>query len=180
MLAFVSGANALSGLVPMRTFVENTSTNLGTNTPSNVTRRVTWDASEGATNFANFEFEVLANDGRGLLDFHFTTVPAQNPDPAFQFSRQAVSDNDMLSVWYWLIAVNDSAISFTNGVVKGVGGGFDGKTLASGTSTTADGRQFLYPRLNVRAPTAGELTRATAGNFNFTETPSANHVVKLP
>jgi len=181
ILAFVDGLDSLSSVLRMDLFAENTRTNLGTNVAANISHRVTWDASEVAVGFANYEFEILANDGRGLLDFHFTTVPAQNPAPVFQLTRQAVTDNDMLSVWYWLIAVNDPAISFTNGVVKGNGGAFDTKTLASGTSTTADGRSFLYQRMNVRAPTADEITRAKSGNFNFPDPGGINssYAVKI-
>jgi hypothetical protein len=93
-------------------------------------------------------------------------------------SHQPVSDDDLLSLWYWLIATKDSAISLANGQVKGVGGSYDGQVLASGSSTTAAGRNFLFQRLNLRTPTSAEITRAQSGRYGF-GTVSANSVVKL-
>jgi hypothetical protein len=163
----------------MTQLAENTATNLGTNVPVNVTRRITWDASQAATNFASFKFRILANDGRGLLNLHFITVPAMGAQPALTLSSQGVEDPDLLFVWFWLVATGDPSISFANGTVTGVGGAYDQQVLASGSSTTAQGRAFIFQRLNVRAATADEITEAQGGNYGFVNL-DGNNVVKLP
>ena len=180
MLAFVDGGNSLGSLVKMSTFAEGTQANLGPGIPTNTDRRVTWNvATDWPVGFVNLQFEILAKDERGLLPFHFITVPVNGVNPAFTMSHQPVTDADLLSLWYWLIATNDSAISFVNGQVKGVGGAFDGQVLATGSSTTAAGRNFLFQRLNLRIPTSAEITRAQSGRYGFGSV-SANSVVKLP
>jgi hypothetical protein len=161
-------------------FAENTASNLGAGISANQTNRVTWDASEFATNFVNLQFEVLANDGRTLLPLEFVTVPAFPTNAPFVMSRSPVQDSDLLSVWYWLLATNNPSIALTNGTLIGVGGAFAGQTLAAGGSTTMQGRAFLYPLLNIRAATASEVAIAESGNFGFISINPNNSVVKLP
>jgi len=180
MLGFVDGGNSLGSLVKMSTFAESTQANLGASIPANTNRRVTWNVgTDYPVGFVNLQFEILAKDERGLLPFHFITVPTGGANAAFTMSHQPVGDDDLLSLWYWLIAGSDPAITLLSGQVKGAGGSFDGQVLASGTSTTAAGRSFLYQRLNVRSPTSAEITRAQSGRYGF-GTISANSVVKLP
>ena len=180
MLAFKDGNNDLGQIVKMTAIVENTLTNLGFGIKPNQTHRVTWDAAiDWNVGFGNIQFEILAKDERGLLPIHFITVPASGANPALTLSHQPVTDVDLLSLWYWLIATSDSAISFVNGQVKGVGGAFDGQVLATGSSTTTAGRNFLFQRLNLRIPTSAEITRAQSGRYGFGSV-SANSVAKLP
>jgi len=178
LLAFLNNGNDLASLRKPTVFMENTGTNLGPHIAANADHRVTWDASELGTSFQNLQFEILAQDGRGLLAFNFVTVPAADGQPAFTLSRSGVSDNDLLSLWYWFIGTNCTAITLTNGSVVGVGGAYNGQTLASGTNATAQGRQFLYGLLGVRSPTTNELSRASSGNYGFWSV-SSNNVVKL-
>jgi hypothetical protein len=179
-LAFVNGNNTLGDVLKLNTLVEDTAGNLGSNKPTNIQKRITWNASaDWTTNFGQVKIEILAKDDRGLLPFRWITLSAQGADPAITISARPVTNEDMLSVWYWLIATSDAAVTLNNATVKGVGGSFDGQSLASGTATTAAGRSFLYQRLNVRAITAAERTRAQAGNYNF-QSVSTDSVVKLP
>ena len=68
----------------------------------------------------------------------------------------------MLWAWFWLVATNDSSITFSNGVVKDT----SGTTLASGTTTTAAGVAFLLTKLGVRQATQAEIARAESGSTN--------------
>jgi len=178
-LAFVGGGNDLSSLLKLNTFVEGTDTNVGSSVATNTVNRLTWNAAADFTgDFAQLQFEILAKDNRNLLGFHFITLPAQGQDPALTLSAHPVDDDELLSLWYWLIATDDQEITLTVGQVFGVGGSFDGLLLADNTVTTSDGRDFLYSRLGVRKPTQGEIDRALSGNFGF-ESVTLNSVVKV-
>jgi hypothetical protein len=169
----------LGNLVRMTLFAEGTGGNVGSNMLTGVSHRLTWDASEGTTNFGNFSFEAMASDGRTMLPLHFITLPSWQGQTNMVMSSRYVSDSDLLNLWFWLVGTGDGAIALTNGTVVGVGGPYDGQTLASGTSTTSAGRSFLYQRLNVRSPTTDEIARAQSGNYGFYWV-DGNSVVKLP
>ncbi len=152
-LAFVDGGISLDRVQVMKTFIEGTSANLGTNIVPNQDYHLTWNAgADWATNFGNIKICLLANDGRGLLDQLFLHIPANGPNPALTISRDPVTDADLLNCWLWLVARGDPAITLVSGQVK------SGETvLASGTTTTAEGRAFLFARLAVREATSVEL-----------------------
>jgi len=180
-LAFVNGGNTLSAAVPMSTFMENTATNLGANTPANTNLHITWNmGADWSIDYAQVQVEVLANDGRGLMGFHWITVPTDGTNAAFQASSAAVPESELLSVWYWLIATHNPGILFTNGTVMGLGGAFDGQLLSNDAGgTTVAGRAFAYSQMGVRAITPAEIARAGAGSYGFSSV-NANSVVKLP
>jgi hypothetical protein len=190
-LAFINGGNMLSAVVPMSTFMENTATNLGANTPANTNLHFTWNmGADWSIDYSQVQVEVLAHDGRNLMGFHWITVPTDGTNAAFQASSAAVPESELLSVWYWLIATHTPGMTFANGTVTGVGGAYDGQLLASsdpntGSSTTVTGRAFAYSQMGVRAITPAEIARANAGNYGFTPEwpngPVTSHwVVKLP
>jgi hypothetical protein len=163
-LAFRDGGNDLGSILKLNTLVEGTATNLGSNIPTGQRRRLTWDAqADWGVSFGNVEIEVLANDGRGLLDFHFITIPSNGPNPQLTISQFPVTQGQMLSCWYWLIATNDTAVTLTGARVYGVGGAYNGAILADGTGTTVDGRRFLFERMRVREATGAEVQRAREG-----------------
>jgi hypothetical protein len=176
-LAFVDGEDTLTKVLKLSTLVEGTAANVGPGQASNTTKRLTWNAAtDWSTEFGNVQIEVLAKDQRDLLGIHWITVPASGGTSSFAASAKPVEDADLLSLWYWLIAKSDPAISLVSGAVKGVGGTYNGQTLATGTTTTAAGRQFLYDRLGVRAITTGELSALQAGNYGFTSSSTSTVV----
>ena len=179
-LAFVNGVNSLSYVVQMNTFMENTSTNLGANMPSNTKLHFTWNmGADWSIDFGQIQVEVLAKDNRNLMGFHWITVPSDGANPAFQVSSAPVPESELLSVWYWLVATHNCGVAFTNGTVTGQAGDFDGQLLANGYGTTTAGRFFAYSQMNVRAITPSEITRANAGRYGFSSV-DVNSVVKLP
>jgi hypothetical protein len=191
-LAFVDGAENFRNLLRVTTLEEGTRTNLGANVPTGQRRRIAWNAgADWPADYGNVQVEILANDGRGLVDFHFLSLPGQGADPTLVISRSPVTTNDLLSCWYWLVATNDPAIALSDGRIYGAGGADNGRLLAwdavltNGVSvttnaptdirtnvavrllegyTTPAGRQFLFRRMNVREATEAEVQRAMAAN----------------
>ena len=166
-LAFLSGVSSLSNAVVMQALVEGTSVNVGSNVPVSTTRRISWDAAQDlgtAQPFVSADIVILAKDARGIIDFDFVEIPAGIPnagDPILKMTRSPLSDTDLLNAWLWLVASRDARITFSGGQVIGASGGpYAGQILASGTSTTDQGRAFLFSALGVREATPAEVTRA--------------------
>ena len=117
-VAFNAGLNTLDDLILVRNFAEGTGVNIGTNIPTGVTRRVTWDiAKDWGSDFGQLQMEVLAKDSRDLLNLDFIQMPAVGGDPLLKISRTPLNDSDFLSVWYWLLAIEDPGIKLTYGKV---------------------------------------------------------------
>lgn len=118
-LAFKNGGNSLGDVIPITSFAEGTGNKLGANIATGQTHRFTWDvARDWSTDFGEVQLEILAKDGRGLLNLDFIQIPAGGDQPALKISRSPLNDSDFLSVWYWLIATGDSGIRFANGNVS--------------------------------------------------------------
>lgn len=169
-LAFAGGTNSLNCAMRLSTLVENTQSNLGANVPTAQDLRITWNAGDDwDTDFGNVKFRIMAQDDRDLMDFHYITIPSNDPLPELTVNCSPVTSDDMLQCWYWLIATNDAAISLVSGEVYGVSGAYSNQVLAQDTTTTTTGREFLFERMAVREATADELARAaTAGTPGVT------------
>jgi hypothetical protein len=148
MLAFINGQTNLNSLIIPSTFVENTQTNLGTNITPNATHRVTWNvAQDWSTNTGSLQVEFLANDGRPLQPQMWTYSPTNLP------SQLTGTVTDAWSMWLWLLATHDPAVSLRNGTIVGVGGNYDGQVLVDNNSSpTSAGQQFLQDRVNAQVP----------------------------
>ncbi len=169
-VAAYAGTADLSGYIPMRTFVDGTGANLGTNTPTGTNLVLTWNAAaDWSTNFVNAQIEVLAKDNRGLIDIQFITIPSNINTAPVTISRKALEHSDFFNAWVWLIASGSTNVALTNANVIGRSVPYVGTALttANGTQTTSDGRNFLYGLLNVRASAASEVSRAQSGNFGY-------------
>lgn len=166
MLAFINGQTNLSSLIIPSTFLENTQTNLGTNLSPNTTRHLTWNvAQDWSTNTGSLQVEFLVNDGRPLQPQMWTYSPTNIP------SKLTGTVTDPWSMWLWLLATKDPAVSLQNGTIVGVGGKYDGQSLYAITATnvgmtntppylytnytygtTTNGQQFLLDRVNAKVP----------------------------
>lgn len=163
-LAFSGGVNSLNNLLRLNTFVEGTASNVGANVAANQPHRLTWNAAADWTvDYGEAKFRILANDGRAMLDHIFINLPADAANPALTIARDPVTQYDLLHCWYWLIATNAAAINLVSGRVYGVDGAYSGVLLASDTTTTAQGRAFLFERMGVREATLAELSRIRSG-----------------
>jgi sugar lactone lactonase YvrE len=123
ILAFKDGQNDLGSIIPMMTFVEGTAAKLGSNIPTGVTNRLTWNAAQDwSTNFGSIQFQVMAKDNRPLLNVDFINIPAVTNAVAtnapLKISRSPLTDSDLLQAWYWLIASKDPSISYSQGKVS--------------------------------------------------------------
>jgi len=167
-LAFLSGTLDLSSAVRVATLVDGTATAVGSGVPTNTNLLFSWNAGTDLAGHGSFQpatIWMLANDGRGLIDVHFITIPANVPtsgQPVLKISDTPIRQSDMLWAWFWLIARNDSSITFSNGIVRDL----SSNTLASGTTTTATGIAFLLSKLGVRQATQAEIARAVSGSMN--------------
>ncbi|MGA2281817.1 MAG: hypothetical protein ABSG80_16120 [Verrucomicrobiota bacterium] len=176
-LGFLNGGTNFSDIIKISTLVEGTAANLGTNVPANTNLHLTWNvATDWNTNFGNVQVEILAKDNRGLLPFHWITLPAHGSDPELTVNDRPFTDSDFLPVWYWLIAKGDSGLALSNGVIYGLENGYSGGRLAGGTTTTSLGRWFLGSKVNFRPVTSSEINRALAGPYgNQTIFQSVDH-----
>jgi tripartite motif-containing protein 71 len=118
-LAFKNGGNSLNDVIPITSFAEGTGAKLGANIPTGQTHRFTWDVTKDwSTDFGEVQLEILAKDGRGLFNLDFLQIPATQGNAVLKISRSPLTDEDFLSVWYWLVATGDPGIQFGNGVIN--------------------------------------------------------------
>lgn len=158
--AFVNGTAALANLIPMRTFIDGTQSNVGNGVPTGQVRRISWDmAADWNVDYGDVNVAVLAKDGE-LLDLHFLSMPAVGSNPPLVINRSPLVNADFLPLWFWFLASGDPGIRLTDGKVYGVGGSYHDQLLAEGETTTDPGRAFLFPKMGLRQATPVELQRA--------------------
>lgn len=138
VVAFNAGLNTLDDLILVKNFTEGTGVNVGTNIATGVTKRLTWDiAKDWGSDFGQLQMEILAKDSRDLLNLDFIQMPAVSSDPLLKISRTPLNDSDFLSVWYWLLAIEDPGIKLTYGKV------FPTNAATTFTYTGANGQPGL-------------------------------------
>jgi hypothetical protein len=152
----------LADFVPMRTFVDGTSSNTGPGLVPGTLRRLSWDMkADGVTNqiprFGNVKVAVMAKDSGGLLDLHLLHIPAVGTNEAFAIDRTPLQQSDLLPLWFWLLSSGDTNIVLSAGTITGIRAPYLGETLAEGTNTTDRGRAYLFEQAGVREATPVEL-----------------------
>jgi hypothetical protein len=163
LCAFLDGNINLAHLIPMRTFVDGTESNLGENVELTADlKRVTWNmAADWSADSGNVQVQAFAQDGPYYLPFNFLTIPAGGGvSTAFQICRTPVTSADLKAAWLFLVASNDPDVELVSGKVYGTSGSFDGVELANDSVTTPSGKNFLWERMSLRDPTTEELTWA--------------------
>lgn len=112
MLGFIDGGNDLSKVIVPKTFVGDIAGKLDANVSTNQNHTVTWNVgADWSVGFGELEVAILAKDNRDLLNIHFLTLPANDSNGSdIQISRSPLTNNDLLNVWYWLLATGDSSI----------------------------------------------------------------------
>ena len=165
MLIFTNAVQSTTNCVRQPTWAEGSETNLGAGITANEPHRVTWDASvDCGGSLSTFKVAILAKDSRqGLLDVHYLRLPADRDMPELQISRSPLIPADFMQVWWWLLATNDPAIRLTSGKIYGQGGAYDGQMLCDGSTTSTNGRAYLFEKMNVRQATTNELQWARQG-----------------
>jgi DNA-binding beta-propeller fold protein YncE len=186
-LAFKNGGNSLADVIPITSFAEGTANKLGSNIATGQTHKFTWDvARDWSTDFGEVQLEILAKDGRGLLNLDFIRIPAGAGNPELKISRSPVNDNDFLSVWYWLVATGDPDVRLDNGQVLALDGsseqldGLVGEYYSEegfkGNATLKLGEATYYNYYNMYGQTQAKSIRWT-GNFVPLET--GDHTIRF-
>lgn len=159
LLAFVDGGNDLSKVIVPSTFVGFTSGKIGSNVTTDTVHTLTWDAkTDWGVLFGDVEIAVVAQDDRELMNFHFLTLPATDTNSTqLKINRSPVGNNDFKEAWYTLLALGESEILLDSGTIKHATSGI---TFASGSSTTAAGRAYLFGKMDLREATSTEIDRA--------------------
>ena len=118
LLGFVDGGNDLSKVIVPKTFVGNTVGKLGQNVPTGQSHTVTWNAgADWSVGFGELEMAVLAKDDRDLLNLHFLTLPPTDSNSTeLKINRSPITNNDLLNVWYWLLATDSSYHKVGSGI----------------------------------------------------------------
>ena len=171
--AFKNNTNDLTNMILLNTLVEGTAANVGAAITTGVPHHLTWDVrSDWGVDFGDVSVHLFARDSRPLLmGLHFLSLPASGTNhPAIAITRSPVKQDAFMEPLMWLVASKNSAVSFATAQIKGVGGAFDNQLLASGTTVTQAGRQFIEALMNVREATDDEVQAAreasTPGNVN--------------
>jgi hypothetical protein len=187
--ALEDGVVSLDKLHRLSTLIDGTSANVGAAISTNAPHRLSWDAAADlgtVADFKNVQFQIQANDGRGLLELDLLTIPANMPnsgDPALVISRSPFNDSDFIEAWMWLVASADAGVSLdATGTLRGTTGSYAGVILAQGATTTGAGRGFLFDRLGVVEASAPQIARAREGNTPGTvvQYDARNHVGVRP
>jgi hypothetical protein len=168
VVAFRNASITPANFVRLNTLVEGTAANQGNAQPTNTPRLLSWDAAADlgvGSGFANVSFDVLVREAGSLLDFRFVTIPANVPTSAFptalEISATPVFDNELVSVWQWLLASDDVEVALDAGALERVS---DGAVLVAANGTiTATGRAYLLARAGVREACSAYADRARIG-----------------
>ena len=168
-VAFNAGLNTLDDLILVKNFAESTGVNVGTNIATGVTKRLTWDiAKDWGSDFGQLQMEILAKDSRDLLNLDFIQMPAVGGDPLLKISRTPLNDSDFLSVWYWLLAIEDPGIKLTYGKV------FPTNAATTFTYTGANGQPGLVGSYYPYTDFTGTPTVVTNAYINIRNWASAS------
>lgn len=182
-LAFIDGARSFAKVIRPVTFVEGTVANLGNAITTNVDHTLTWDvAADWNIDVGQVKFEILALDGRGLLQFDWITIPAAGSQPALTISKDTPATAKVLDSLFWLYADNDPGLTLASGVLSGNAnnGVFDGLALANGSTPQPYGTAFVCKRMNLDPATTLDVNYAqTTARANLLNT-SSWHVIDRP
>jgi hypothetical protein len=112
MLGFIDGGNDLSKIIVPQTYIGSIAGKLDDNVSTNQNHTITWNVgADWSVGFGELEVAILAKDDRDLLNIHFLTLPLSDSNGSeMQISRSPLTDADLLSAWYWLLASGDSGI----------------------------------------------------------------------
>ena len=112
MLGFIDGGNDLSKVIVPETYIGSITGKLDHNVSTNQNHTITWNVgADWSVGFGELEVAILAKDDRDLLNIHFLTLPSSDSNGSeMQISRSPLTDADLLSVWYWLLASGESGI----------------------------------------------------------------------
>ena len=184
--AFIGNTNSLDNLILLNTLAEGTASNLGPNIPRNTVKRVTWVVGDDwNADFGDLSVHIFARDSRPhLMGIHLLSLPADGAVPAMQISRTPLQKSWFLEPLIWLAASKSPYVVFSKsgstGNLHGTDNapeGYRGELLASGTTVTQKGWQFIASLMGCRQASSQEVQwareAATPGIVNQWDFPLA-------
>ena len=120
-LAFEDGTRSWANVVRPETFVTTpagTPSVIGDNVGVNVTNVFSWKvSSDYENNLAKLNVEVFVKTD-DLLPMEFMTIPSYDGKPAVEFSRNTLTEANVMNALYWLYADNDAGLTLSDGILK--------------------------------------------------------------
>ena len=185
-VAFVGNVNSLDSLILLATLAEGTETNLGPSIPNSTIKRITWDVgSDWDADFGDLSVHIFARDARPhLMGLHLLSLPTDGPVPAMQITRTPLNKSWFLEPLIWLVASKNPTVIFSKSGSTGNIHGTDsapeayrGELLATGTTVTQKGWQFIASLMGCREASSQEVQwareAATPGIVNQWDFPLA-------
>lgn len=163
-LAFINGTRSFANVIKPTALVEGTAVNLGDAITTNADHTLTWDvAVDWSIDVGQLKFEILALDGRGLLQFDWIAIPAAGGNPALSISKDTPADNKVLDALFWQYASGDLGLSLASGILRGgaLSGNFAGVPLASGATPQAFSIPYIVKMMNLDLVSPTEMTYAS-------------------
>lgn len=167
--AFTSNTNSLDNMILLNTLVEGTAAKVGPALATGTVHRLTWDVgADWGADFGDLSVHIFTRDARtSLMGLHFLDLPAEGSVPAIKITRSPVHSSWFLEPLMWLVASKNPTVVFsmagTTGNIHGTNDapdGFKGELLASSTSVTQKGRQFIESLMGTHEATAQEVQGA--------------------
>lgn len=164
--AFVGNVNSLNNLILLTTLAEGTAANVGPGIPRSTVKRLTWDVGDDwDADFGDLSVHVFARDTRPhLMGLHLLSLPADGAVPAMQITRTPLHKSWFLEPLLWLAATGNPTVAFSrSGATGNLHGtdnapeGYRGELLASGTTVTQKGWQFIASLMACREATSQEV-----------------------
>ena len=180
-LAFTDGVRSFANVLKPVTFAEGTEVNLGDAITTNADHTLTWNvATDWNVDLGQVKFEVLAMDGRGLLEFDWIAIPAADGKPELTISKDTPSDPQLLDALFWQYASEPTKMNLENGVVKCVDNDniFNGNILATGNTVSNEAILYIIREMNLDPTSSVEVqyahTTARGGLLNTAKWHVAN------
>lgn len=167
--AFTSNTNSLNNMILLNTLVEGTAAKVGPALATGTVHRLTWDVgTDWGADFGDLSVHIFTRDARAsLMGLHFLDLPAEGSVPAIKITRSPVHSGWFLEPLMWLVASKNPTVVFSmSGTTGNIHGtidapdGFKGELLASGTSVTQKGRQFIQSLMGTHEATSQEVQSA--------------------
>ncbi len=159
-LAYEDGKRGFKTAVPVLSFADGTSENIGDAIKANEPHTLSWQVSaDWATDLSKVRFEVMVAEDE-LLPLHFVTIPATTDHAAIQYSDTTLSSGAVLNALLWLYAGQDETLTLTSGKLTNS----DGVLMAEDTTIKNEAKTvaWLFGRMGYSVLTGDELDYVNA------------------
>ena len=162
-LAFIDGVRSFANVIKPVTWADGTEVNVGDAVTTGVDHTLTWNVGEDwDIDLGQVKFEVLCRDSRGLLAFDWVTIPAAGGHNETTISKNSPTDAEVLNALFWQYAAGDTALSLSNGVLRGNAnaGVFDAYPLVDGTELEPYAPAYVFKQMNLQPAAVDDIDYA--------------------